>query len=73
MSLVVADAANPSLFELSMLECPLRACGHELLPIRSRDLGSDVIQGWECISRNERFENYSAARQNKDTAAVYVT
>jgi hypothetical protein len=49
-------------------------CGHELLPILSRDLGSDEIRGWECIFCNERFENYSAARRNKqDAAAVFAT
>jgi hypothetical protein len=48
-------------------------CGHELLPILSHDLGSDEIQGWECIFCNERFENYSAGRQNEDVPSVYAT
>jgi hypothetical protein len=50
-------------------------CGHELLPILSRDSGSDEIQGWECIFCNERFENYAAARQNqnKGMARAYAT
>jgi hypothetical protein len=41
-------------------------CEHELLPILSRDLGSDEIQGWECIFCNERFEKYWAAGQNEE-------
>lgn len=48
-------------------------CGHELLPILSRDLGSDEIQGWECIFCNERFANYSSARQNESIASVFAT
>jgi hypothetical protein len=48
-------------------------CGHELLPILSRDSGSDEIEGWECIFCNERFENYAAACQNKDMARAYPT
>jgi hypothetical protein len=43
-------------------------CGHELLPILSRDLRSDEIQGWECIFCNERFENYGASRQNEENS-----
>jgi hypothetical protein len=30
-----------------------RICGHQLIPVLSRDLGSDEIQGWECIFCNE--------------------
>jgi hypothetical protein len=42
--------------------------GHELLPILLRDLGSEEIQGWECIFCNERFEYYWAARQNEENS-----
>jgi hypothetical protein len=48
------------------------SCGHELLPILSRDLGSDEIHGWECIFCNERFDNYSAARPNVDLAPSFM-
>jgi hypothetical protein len=49
-----------------------RICGHELIPVLSRDLGSEEIQGWECIFCNERFENYSAARQNAEPLSSFA-
>ena len=48
-------------------------CGHELLPILSRDLGSDEIQGWECIFCNERFEKYCPAHENENEGLVCAT
>jgi len=47
-------------------------CGHELLPVLSRDLDSDEIHGWECIFCNENFENYSAARPSAESASSYT-
>jgi|HubBroStandDraft_5_1064220.scaffolds.fasta_scaffold784942_1 hypothetical protein len=49
-----------------------RVCGHELIPVLSRNLGAEEIQGWECIFCNERFENYSAARHNAEAVSAFA-
>jgi hypothetical protein len=38
-------------------------CEHNLLPVLSRDSGSNEILGLECVFCNEHFESYPVARE----------
>jgi hypothetical protein len=41
-------------------------CEHTLLPVLSRDSGSDEILGWECVFCNEHFASYPMSREPDD-------